>query len=50
MECFASVLDVQANRVHHAISARNSSLDGALVMCIGANLFNVVAISPPRMP
>ena len=39
------MLDVQANRVDHAIGARNSGLDGALVMCIGANLFNVVAIS-----
>ena len=50
MECFASVLDVQADRVDHAIGARGSSLYGALVVCIGANLFNVGVISLPRMP
>jgi hypothetical protein len=35
MECFASVLDVETDRVDQAIGARNRSLYGALVMCIG---------------
>jgi hypothetical protein len=47
MECIASVLDVQANRVDHAIGARNGGLYGALVMCVGGDLFDVVALSPP---
>ena len=42
------MLDVQANRVDHAVGARNSSLYGALIMCIGANLFNGVAITLPQ--
>ena len=44
------MLDVQADHVDHAIGARDSSLYGALVVCIGANLFNVGIISLPRMP
>ena len=50
MKCIASVLDVQANGVDHAIGARNGSLYGALVMCVGGDLFDVVAFSPPGMP
>ena len=50
MECIASVLDVQANGVDHAIGARNGGLYGALVVCVGGDLFDVVALSPPGMP
>lgn len=46
MECIASVLDVQANRVDHAIGARNGGLYGALVVCVGGDLFDVVALNP----
>jgi hypothetical protein len=49
MECVASVLDVQANGVDHAIGARNGGLYGALVVCVGGDLFDLVAL-PPRMP
>jgi hypothetical protein len=45
MECVASVLDVQANGVDHAIGARNGGLYGALVVCVGGDLFDLVA--PP---
>ena len=50
MECIASVLDEQANRADHAIDARNGGLYGAFVMCVSGDLFDVVAISPTRMP
>jgi len=46
MECIASVLDVQANRVDHAVGARNGGLYRALVMCVGGDLFDVAALSP----
>jgi len=46
MECIASVLDVQANGVDHAIGARKGGLYGALVMCVGGDLFDVVALKP----
>src|SRR5580704_827279 len=50
MKCIASVLDVEANSVDHAIGARNGGLYGALVVCVGGDLFEVVALNPPRMP
>jgi hypothetical protein len=50
MECIASVLDVQANRVDHPIGASNGGFYGALVMCVCGDLFDVVALSPLRMP
>ena len=50
MKCIASVLDVEADCVDHAIGARNGSLYGALVMSIGGDLFDLVALSPARMP
>src|ERR1700730_2122169 len=50
MECIASVLDVQANGVDHPIGARNGGLYGALVICVGGDLFDAVALSPTRMP
>jgi len=48
MKCIASVLDVQAHGVDHAIGARNGGLYGALVVCVGGDLFDVVALKPPQ--
>jgi len=50
MECIASVLNVQDNSVDHAIDARNGGLYGALVVCVGGDLFDVIALTPPGMP
>jgi hypothetical protein len=49
MKCVASTLDVQTDRIGDAVGARNGGLYGALVMCIGGDLFDVVALGPPRM-
>ena len=44
------MLDVETYRVDYAIGAHNGGFYGALVMCIGGDLFDVVALSSPRMP
>jgi hypothetical protein len=44
------MLDVEANGIDDAVGTRNGSLHGVLVMCIGDDLFHVVARGRRRMP
>jgi hypothetical protein len=50
MKRIRSMLDIEADRVDNAIGTRNGGLYGALVVCIGSDLFEAVALGPPRMP
>jgi hypothetical protein len=50
MKRIASMFDVEADRVDNPVGTRNGGLDGALVVCIGGDLFEAVALGPPRMP
>src|SRR4029077_1725620 len=50
MKCIASMLDVQTDRVDNTVGADHGGFYGTLVMCIGSDLFDAVALSPQRMP
>jgi hypothetical protein len=50
MKRITSMLDVQADRVDNPVGTRNGGLDGALVVCICGDLFEAIALGPPRMP
>ena len=50
MKRITSMLDIEANRVDNAVGTHNGALDGALVACIGGDLFEAVALGPPSMP
>jgi hypothetical protein len=45
-----SIDSTACNSFATAVGARNGGLYGAPVMCIGGDLFDVVALSSPRMP
>jgi hypothetical protein len=50
MKRITSMLDIEADRVDNAVGAHNGALDGAIVVCIGGDRFEVAALGPPRMP
>ena len=50
MKRIRSMLDIEADRVDNAVGTRNGGLYGALVVCIGGELFEAVALGPLRMP
>jgi len=50
MKRIASLLDIEADRVDNAVGTNNGGLYGALVVRIGGDLFEAVALGPPRMP
>jgi hypothetical protein len=50
MKRITSMLDIEADRVDNAVGTRNGGLYGALVVRIGGDLFEAVALGPPRMP
>src|SRR5262245_66073455 len=50
MKRVASMLDIEADRVDHAVGTRNGGLHGALVVRIGGDLFEAVALGRPQMP
>src|SRR6188472_2743207 len=45
-----SMLDIEADRVDNSVGARNGGLYGALVVCIGGDLFEAVALGLLSMP
>src|SRR5215467_9069312 len=48
MKRIASLLDIEADRVDNAVGTNNGGLYGALVVRIGGDLFEAVALGPPR--
>jgi hypothetical protein len=50
MKSIKSMLDIEADRVDNAVGTQNGGLYGALVVCIGGDLFEVVALGAYRMP
>jgi hypothetical protein len=50
MKRITSMLNIEADRVDNAVGTHNGGLYGALVVRIGGDLFEAVALGPPRMP
>jgi hypothetical protein len=50
MKRITRLLDIEADRVDNALGTHNGALDGALVACIGGDLFEAVALDSLRMP
>ena len=50
MKRIASLFDIEADRVDNDVGTRNGVRYGALVVCIGGDLFEAVALGPPRTP
>jgi hypothetical protein len=50
MKRVTSMLDIEADRIDNAVGTRNGGLYGALVVRIGDDLFEAVAVGPPWMP
>ena len=50
MKRIASMLDIEADRVDNAVGTRNGGLHGALIVRIGGDLFEAVALGRLGMP
>src|SRR5262249_29423170 len=50
MKRITSMLDIEADRVDDAVGTHDGGLHGALVVRIGGDLFEAVAVGPLRMP
>ena len=47
---FASMLNVETDRVDDAVGTGNGGRHGTFVMCVGGDLFDAIILSPPTMP